>query len=127
MCAAQTAATVWLYYNFAYYGHLWVCFIGWISILVLLVFGKKFLNKRTGFTAYFNRASYPIYILRQSILVALAYYVTQVCDDLAAQAFGVCAGSFALTIFAYHVIVKVPIARVMIGIREKKRGGESGS
>ena len=126
LCVAGTSASVWLYYHFSYYGDLWVCFIGWISILAMLVLGKRFINERTAFTNYFNQASYPVYILHQSILVALAYYVTRACDALVLQAFCICAGSFFLTLFSYHIIRKVPAVRAMVGIRKAKNGREGG-
>lgn len=116
LCVVGTIVSVSMYYKLSYYGDLWVNFIGWISILVLLVVGKKFFNKRTGFTGYFNRASYPIYILHQSVLVALAYYIVQLSDILLVQVFGICIGSFVLTVLAYHVIRLVPGVRKMIGI-----------
>ena len=118
LCAMGTIALVVLYYNDSYYGDLWINYIGWNSILVLLVIGKKFFNKRTKFTEYFNNASYPIYILHQSILVVLAYYVVQVCDNMVVQVLGICAGSFALTVLMYHLIKVIPVLRKMVGIRK---------
>lgn len=111
------AALVVLYYQFKYYGDLWINLIGWLSILVLLVLGKKYLNRRVGLTDYWNCASYPIYILHQSILVALAYYITQICDIFPIQIVGICIGSFVLTIFAYHFVKAIPVVRKMIGLR----------
>ncbi|MBQ9887319.1 MAG: acyltransferase family protein [Lachnospiraceae bacterium] len=112
-----TIALVVLYYTFSYYGDLWINFVGWLSILVLLVTGKKYFNKRTSFTDYFNRASYPIYILHQSILVALAYYVVCTFDDFILQVFFICIGSFVLTLLAYHLIKLIPFVRKMVGIK----------
>lgn len=117
LCVIGTIVSVTVYYRFSYYGDLWVNFIGWISILVLLVVGKRFLNKRTGFTEYFNQASYPIYILHQSILVALAYYVLQISDVLLVQVSCICIGSFILTVLSNHLIRLIPVVRKMIGIR----------
>lgn len=117
LCLIGTIASVTLYYRFLYYGYLWVNFIGWISILVLLVAGKTFLNRRTCFTEYFNQSSYSIYILHQSILVALAYYVVQISDVLLVQVFCICIGSFILTVLAYHLIKLMPIVRNIIGIK----------
>lgn len=117
LCVIGTIISLAMYYRSSYYGDLWVNFIGWISILVLLVIGKRFLNKRTGFTEYFNQASYPIYILHQSILVALAYYVVQISDVLLVQVFCICIGSFLLTVLAYHLIKLIPIVRKIIGIK----------
>lgn len=115
LCVVGSAVSVTMYYKFSFYGDLWVNFIGWLSILALLAAGKKYLNHKTGFTEYFNRASYPVYILHQSILVALAYYVVRICGALAAQAVCICMGSFLLTILAYHIIKRIPLVRKLIG------------
>lgn len=96
---------------------LWVNFIGWISILVLLIAGKRFLNKSTGFTKYFNQASYPVYILHQTILVVLAYYVVQINDILLVQVFCICIGSFLLTVLAYHLIRLIPVVGKVFGVK----------
>ncbi|MDE6387544.1 MAG: acyltransferase [Lachnospiraceae bacterium] len=108
LCAAGTVLLVVLYYTKAYYGDLWVSYIGWNTILVWLVLGRRFLNYRTVLTDYLNRASYPIYILHQSILVGLAYYVVRCCDSLFVQAAFICLGSFGLTLLVceiYHALV----------------------
>lgn len=112
-----TVVSVVAYYKYSYYGDFWVNFIGWLSILVLLVAGKKLLNIDIGFTKYFNKASYPIYILHQSILVALAYYVVGISDILFAQVFCICVGSCVLTVLSYHLVRRIPIVRKLIGIR----------
>lgn len=116
-CIIETLVSVTVYYKFSYYGDLWVNFIGWLTILVLLVIGKRYFNKKTGFTEYFNNASYPIYILHQTILVILAYYVVQISNILFVQVFCICIGSFLLTVLAYHLIKFVPYVRKMFGLR----------
>lgn len=110
-----TVLSVVLYARFSYYGDCWVNFIGWLSILVFLVLGKRFLNQRTRFTDYFNRASYPVYILHQTILVVWAYYVVQTIHVPAVQVLGICFGSFVLTVGAYYVIRRIPIIRKGVG------------
>lgn len=103
LCLIGTVLLVVLYYKLSYYGDLWINYIGWNTILVLLVLGKRHLNERTGFTIYFNRASYPVYILHQTILVALAYYIIQSCEGTALQAAVICVGSFGLTMAVYQL------------------------
>lgn len=117
LCGIGTITSVILYYRFSYYGDLWVNFIGWLSILVLLVAARKFLNRRTAFTGYWNRASYPVYILHQSILVALAYYVVGISDVLAVQALCICVGSFLATMLVYHLVRRLPVVRGLVGIK----------
>ena len=117
LCGIGTITSVVLYYRLSYYGDLWVNFIGWLSILVLLVAAKRFLNKKTGFTRYFNQASYPVYILHQSILVSLAYYVVRISDVLAAQVFCICIGSFLATMLVYCLARRLPVVRGLVGIK----------
>ncbi|MDE6713893.1 MAG: acyltransferase family protein [Lachnospiraceae bacterium] len=117
LCLIGTIALIVLYYRFTYYGDLWINYIGWNSILCLLVLGKKFLNRHTKFTEYFNQASYPVYILHQSILVAVAYYMVQMSKNTIAQVLGIAIGSFLLTMLAYHLIKLIPGIRKLIGCR----------
>lgn len=120
LCLMETIASAALYYKFSYYGDLWIHLIGWNSILVLLILARKFLNNSNGFTVYFNQASYPVYILHQSILVALAYYVVKNITGIFLQVVCIWTGSFGLTILAYHLIRKIPLVRNLVGIKGGK-------
>lgn len=115
--AAGTALQCFLYGVFAYYGDLWVNLFGWVSILFFLAFGKKRLDRRTRLTAYLGKASYPLYLLHQSILVALAYYTAGWIGNTPLSAVVICFGSLALSLAAYHVIRRIPLLRKGIGLR----------
>jgi len=108
-----TVLSLALYARFSYYGDLWVNFIGWISILVLLLSGKQYWNQRTGFTDYMRKASYPVYILHQTILVVFAYYVVQICSSMPEKVIGICAGSLLLTYLTYHLAGRIRVIRKM--------------
>lgn len=105
-----------LYYNFSYYGDLWINFIGWMNVLAVIGFGKKYLNKKIILTNYLNNASYPIYILHQPILIALAYFVLQTKILLPMQVLIIIFGSLTVTILTYHIIKPIPFLRKLIGI-----------
>lgn len=114
LCLASTLISAVLYYKYLFYGDIWVCYIGWVTILVLLVYGKRFLNKKTKLMEFARHASYPVYILHQSILVALAYYITREFNNIIVQAAVICVGSLILTIMSYYIISKIPVARKII-------------
>ena len=88
-------------------------------MLVLLALGRKFLDKRMWVTEYLNQASYPVYLLHQTILVAVAYYTVQGVEGVAWQAFAVCSGSFVLTVAAYHMVRLMPGVRALVGQKGK--------
>ncbi len=112
------------YFKVGYYGDFFVNFVAWTGTLFMLTFGKKFLNKDSGFTRYFNAASFPIYILHQSILLAIAYYAVKAVDNLFIQAAIIMLGSFALSVVCYEIIKHIPILRNMFGIRKILRKKE---
>ncbi len=104
-----------LYYEYAYYGDLLVCFVGWIGILGLLVLGKKYLNTENAITKYLNKASYTIYILHQSILVALAYWALATVENIAVQVIIIMLGSLIITIICYEICKRIPVLRFLLG------------
>lgn len=116
-CGSEIALVL-AYYRWSYYGDLLVNLVGWLGVLVWLVFGKKFLNSETKITGYFAKASFPVYILHQSILVALAYYVVKAWDNMLLQVVVIMLGSFGLTVLCYWVIRHIPYVRNLFGIKE---------
>ncbi|QEE18084.1 acyltransferase family protein [Promethearchaeum syntrophicum] len=49
----------------------------WAIILVSLGYSNKYLNKSNKIHEYFTRASYPLYILHQTVIIVVAYFVVQ--------------------------------------------------
>lgn len=123
LCAGGALLQFCLYFFFAFYGDWWVHLFGWTAILFLLAFGKKFLNRRTRLTDPFSRASYPIYLLHQSILVGIAFTLSRYTESFLLLALVTCFGSFLLTLAAYCILRKIPLIRIGIGVtgsRSKK-------
>lgn len=104
------------YYKYAFYGDLAVNVVGWFGILSLLMLGKEYLNKETAVTKYLKGASFPVYVIHQSVLVALGYYVLKGVDSLLLQAGIIIAGSFVVTVLCYEIIRRIPVIRKLIGI-----------
>lgn len=105
------------YYKYSYYGDAFVNFVAWIGSCAMISVAMKYLNKRTKLLDYFNKASYPIYILHQSILVAVAYYVLLHVNGLPLQVGIVMVTSFIGTIFLYEIIKRIPYVRFLLGIK----------
>ena len=92
--------------------------IMWISILAILGMGKHFLNFKNKVTDYFNKASFPIYIFHQTLLVIVGYFVLKITDIIALQVVMIIAFSFILTILTYEIAKRIPITRFMFGIKK---------
>ena len=105
------------YYNYGSYNDLFVNFVGWIGILSFMIIGKLYLNKETKITSYFKKASFPVYILHQTVLVIIGYYALINLNNIYAQLLIIIFGSFIITIILYELIRRIPILKKTIGAK----------
>ena len=49
----------------------------WAIILASVGYSKKYFNKSNNFHRYFAPASYPLYILHQTVIIIVAYFIVQ--------------------------------------------------
>lgn len=114
-CLSQIILVI-VYYQFSYYGDLFVNFVSWLGVLSCLIIGKLYLNKENKVTNYFKKASFPIYILHLPILVAISYYSLKMIDNIILQICVIMLGSFILTILAYEIVSRIPLLKKIIGV-----------
>lgn len=96
----------------------------WFWVLAIIGYGKKYINNTHPILHYVNEAVYPIYILHQTIIVILAYYVVQVSDSILSKYLFIVFVTFALSMMIYHLIIRPSnILRYLFGMgpRMKKR------
>ncbi len=106
-----------LFYTNGFYNDLYVNFVGWFGILSCLIIGKLYLNEESNIRNYFKKASYPIYILHQTILVIIGYYALNNLNNILLQLIVIIDVSFIITILCYEIIRRIPIIRKVIGIK----------
>ncbi len=106
-----------VYYNFSYYGNLFVNFVGWLGVLSCIIIGKLYLDKESKIIHYFKKASFPIYILHLPVLVIIGYYSLSMIKNIVLQISMIIFGSFIVTILVYEIIKKIPILKKIIGVR----------
>lgn len=82
-------------------------FNAWFWVLAILGYGKKYLNIKTKFLDYANEAIYPFYILHQTFIVVITYYVVQVKNESILNKYlFVTFISFILTMGVYEFLIK---------------------
>jgi len=93
-------------------------FVPWFFILALLAYGRRFLNFSNRFLKYFAEGAYPIYILHQTVLVVMAFFVVQWRLGVGAKYVIIVALSFLGTILAYDILVRrTNITRFLFGMK----------
>ena len=102
-------------------------FVPWFVILALLAYGKRLLNFTNRFLSYFAEASYPIYILHQTVIVILGYFVVRSGLPLLAKYAVIVAGSFALCVLVYDLLVRRNnVTRFLFGMKPRARRNAAG-
>ncbi len=95
--------------------------VGWTFVTTLLGYGQVWFNKKSRLLTLCNEAIYPFYILHQTVIIILGYYVIQLNISIALKLVVLLLTSFPLIIIIYSVLIlpfKLP--RLLFGM--KKRG-----
>ena len=94
----------------------------WFFILALLVYGRRLLNFTNRFLKYFAEGAYPIYILHQTIIVIIAFFVVQWGFGAGAKYAIIVALSFVGTILAYDILVRrTNVTRFLFGMKPQPK------
>ena len=91
-------------------------FFGWTGILFFLGISQTAFNFQGKLSAYFSKASFPIYILHQPVLVTVGFFVLKLPFSMWAQFFIIIFASFAITLLFYEIIRRIPYFRALFGL-----------
>ena len=83
--------------------------------------GKRYLDRTSPALAYLAEASYPVYILHQTVIVVLAFYLVGWAVCGAAAVVALLAVSVAVTFALYEGVRRWSVTRFLFGMRPKKR------
>jgi peptidoglycan/LPS O-acetylase OafA/YrhL len=92
---------------------------GWMYIYAILGYGQKYLNKENKILSYSNRAIYPFYIVHQTIIVVLAYYIVQLeVEGVLFKYLFLSTLSLVLSILFYEFLVRpFKVSRYLFGVK----------
>jgi glucans biosynthesis protein C len=93
---------------------------GWLTIVGLLGFGRVLLDRPSRSLSYLAEASYPVYILHQTVIVALGFYLVTVVPSPAIGWPLLIALAVAVTFALYEVVRRVPPLRFLFGMRARR-------
>ena len=93
----------------------------WLWIFAAVGYAKHHLNRPSPILAYMNQAIYPFYILHQTVIIAIGYYVVQVEESIGAKYLFVSSLSLVGTIMIYEYLIRPfrPM-RFLFGVKETK-------
>jgi glucan biosynthesis protein C len=96
--------------------------IAWCCLIAILGYGKQFLGFTNKFLKYAGEASYPMYILHQTVIIFIAYFVVQWSYGPLIKYAIIVVASLAATILLFDLLIKrFNLMRFLFGMRLKKK------
>ena len=94
----------------------------WLWIIAILGFGSRFLNFNNRFLGYAGEAVLPFYILHQTVITIIGFYVIQWNMGIAPKYFVIATTSFISIMAIYELLVRrINILRFLFGMRLKRK------
>jgi len=78
----------------------------WMWVFTLVGYGKKYLNKQSRVLPYANQAVYPFYILHQTVIVLLTYYIVQTPDTVGMKYMFTVIVTFLISMVIFHLFIR---------------------
>jgi len=97
-------------------------FSTWFWIVAILGYGQKYLNMENRVLRYAREGSYPFYILHETVVVIIGYYVIQWSAGVLPKFLVIAGCSLVLTAVLYDVVVRrTNVTRFLFGMRPLPR------
>jgi peptidoglycan/LPS O-acetylase OafA/YrhL len=91
----------------------------WLWIVAILGYGRQFLNVNNRVLRYANEAAYPFYILHQTVIVAIGFYVLKWGLPVPAAFTFIALASLVASLALYDLLVKrVGVLRLLFGMKQ---------
>ena len=94
---------------------------GWCWVAAILGFGRKHLSFNHKYLKLANELVLPFYVLHQSVIVAVAFYVVQLDLVVIAKYLLIVLGAFPIIVALLYPIGKVNVLRFLFGMRIRHR------
>ena len=92
--------------------------VKWSWISLIIGFSKKYLNYTNDGLKYCNKVLYPFFILHQTVIIILGYYVFTWEQSLITQYCFIVVGTFVICGLLYELIIKrIKIMRLLFGLK----------
>ncbi len=91
----------------------------WTMLIGMLGAGRRYLDRPSRSLSYLAEASYPVYILHQTAIVVLAWFVVQAPIGGAVQWVVILVASVVASFAIYEVVRRVGPLRFLFGMRPK--------
>lgn len=109
-------------YNFNYLSVTAVrCLNSWCFLIALLGYGSKYLTMSNNLLNYVSQLILPFYILHQTVIITIGYYVVQWDVSIATKYLVISTSSLIVIMLLYEILIKrINVLRFLFGLKTKR-------
>lgn len=92
----------------------------WLTLIVILGYGQKYLNSSSKWLAYMNQAAFPIYVIHQTILLIIGFWVVRIGLGLVPKFLIITVLSFFSCLITYDLVIRrFSVTRWIFGVKAR--------
>jgi glucans biosynthesis protein C len=91
----------------------------WLALLAWIGFAMRWLNFSNGLLTYANNAVLPVYILHQTMIISIGYFVIQWDWPVAGKYPFIVASVFVSSLLIYEIVRRIGVTRFLFGIKAR--------
>ncbi|MBC9930062.1 acyltransferase family protein [Chitinophaga qingshengii] len=90
----------------------------WMWVFAIVGYGKRYLNRKSRVLTYANEAVYPFYILHQTVIVILTFYLANLQEDIGLKFIFTVLVTFMISMSIFHVLIRpYGLMRLLFGMK----------
>lgn len=96
----------------------------WLTLTAIIGCGRRYLNRSHPWLSYLNRAAYPVYVVHQTVLLVIAFFVVRIGLSVGAKFALIGVLSLAGSLGLYDLMIKrTALTRWLLGVKAVPGGG----
>jgi glucans biosynthesis protein C len=93
-------------------------FVSWFTVITVIAWGQHYLNRPHPWLKHFNEGLYPFYILHQTVIIAIGYYICQLNWGIGLKFWSVTILTLASCLLIYFLIIRpFNLLRLFFGMK----------
>jgi glucan biosynthesis protein C len=97
-------------------------FLSWFTVITVIAYGQHYLNRYHPVLHKLGEGTYPFYILHQTVIIGIGYYICQLDWSIAAKFWSVSLLTLLSCVSFYLLIIRpFNLMRFLFGMKSKKR------
>ena len=93
-------------------------FVSWFTVITIIGYGQHYLNKPHPWLSKINEGLYPFYILHQTVIITIGFYICQLGWSITAKYWAISFLTLAFCVALYRTLIRTnKVMRFLFGLK----------